>query len=547
MGPSSDLFPLVLLGKLVFLFCVVMQCVLWPCAATILVCALHGLWALYHYSVQDRATLLSELRVPGVFLVAPNRGAKAYTHMVVMAIYFCVFFLLFSDETLRHVGSMVPWLPPARFGNYSFAPNALKDVDVTSSLSTQMREESFFWQRKYTVPAPPVKGSLPWVKGNSATDITCGAANAAFQCYAKFLDASDQMPRASGGWTGIHPFVPLPSQLYSVDLLVEPPKDVPCEHLEVYRVVLDSKRVPMVPLDYPSSTAVLAASSNTFAKRCGLFGDNDWCLGQQHTFTNQEYQAAQAEQCKQYGGKLVMRLPPRGVEVDAATGYMSADVLLVTAGATVTLHAEWVAPDDFGHWYLSPFKLLVKDDGVTRLRESSDSVDLFGKFFIAITPLLILWYYLTIYYSTDGSRQLSLLGIFVLLPSACFFLSVGAYVPLAGILLTIVAIHYPTANDETSLPLKTHMRPLLLFVTAATNSVEFAWIVALAVQAGWSAFYYEYTLSQLYSMSYQFVVTDASSPTWVALFMPGLLLTTFVYLLGASLCVVLEMVSGKSR
>ena len=546
---SSAVYALIVSSKLLFLFCIVMQCVLWPCVATILVTVLHGLWGLAYYKASTPAEVMTALRTPGVFLVARNDDRKAYVHMVIMAVYFCVFFLLFSDETMRHVGAMVPWIPPTLFGNYSFdyaGHQEIKGLEVTSSLSSTMRKESYVWPREYTASAPSVQGAIAGVGPQGAT-LTCPSdALGKFQCYAKFMDATEKLPPKDNDWVGTHPFVPLPSQLYDVDLLVSPPAGTTCEQLEVYRVALDRHRMPMVPLDYPSSTTTVSADSTSFNEHSNLFGNPLWSLGQKHTFTKQEYAAAQAKQCTQYGGQLVMRLPARVAEVDLATGYMSTDVLLVTAGATVTLHAKWAATEEANHWYMSPFKLLVQDDKASALRSSTDNVDLFGKYFVAITPLLMLWYYLTFYYGDSHfDKQVSRLSIFVLLPSVLFFLSVGAYFPLAGALFVLVAVHFPTEGSAGSRA--TLMRPAFMFVTAATNSIEFAWLLALATQAGWSAFYYEYTLEQLYNMSFQFVITDASSPTWVALFMPGLLLTTFVYLLGCSLGVVMEVLVYKGR
>ena len=547
---SSTSFALVVLSKLVFLFCIVMQCVLLPCTATILVCCLHGLWALTYYFNRKRADIIAELSVPGLFLIAPNKDRKAYTHMVVMVVYFFVFFLVYSDETMRHIGSMMPWIPPVLFGNYSVTGEVLKGVDVTSALSAEMRKHTFVWPREYTGAAPVVQGVLPYV-GQQGVNVHCpawaavGANTSAFQCYGKFIDATDSLPPRGVDWVGAHPFVPLPSQLYDVDLQVSPPAGMACEALEVYRVVLDRQKVPMVPLDYPSSS-VATGTAAEFLEQCGLFGNGEWCLGQKHTFTKQAYTTALAAQCTKYGGHLVMRLPTRFADVDVVTGYMAADVLLVTAGAEVTLHATWNVVEDSNKWYMAPFKLLSQYSAAQWLRDSDDAYYIFLKFFVSITPPLMLWYYLALYYSENPRvTQISFLCIFVLIPSVCLFLSVGAYVPLSGALLVLVAVNYPPVTANAALG--PHVRPLLLFITAASNSVEFAWIVALTAQAGWSAFYYELTLEQLYNLSYQFVVTDASSPTWVALFMPTVLMATFMYLIGCSLCVVMETLANQSR
>jgi hypothetical protein len=87
------------------------------------------------------------------------------------------------------------------------------------------------------------------------------------------------------------------------------------------------------------------------------------------------------------------------------------------------------------------------------------------------------------------------------------------------------------------------IRPALFFITAACNSIQFAWIMALVGQAGWSAFLYDSTLRQLSDLSSNFIISDSTSPTWIGLSMPSVLLVNVAFLVGSSVCIVLETIA----
>ena len=57
----------------------------------------------------------------------------------------------------------------------------------------------------------------------------------------------------------------------------------------------------------------------------------------------------------------------------------------------------------------------------------------------------------------------------------------------------------------------------------------------------WSAFFYESSIKQLAELSSKFIISDSTSPTWIALMLPSLLLVNLAFLLGSSVCIVLEM------
>jgi hypothetical protein len=85
------------------------------------------------------------------------------------------------------------------------------------------------------------------------------------------------------------------------------------------------------------------------------------------------------------------------------------------------------------------------------------------------------------------------------------------------------------------------IRPTLFFLTAACNSVQFAWMLTLVGQAGYNAFLYEGSIKQLSELSSEFIISSATSPTWIGLMLPSLLLVNLAFLLGSAVCIVLEM------
>jgi hypothetical protein len=518
----------VILLKVIFLFCVVCQTVLWPSVASIVFCVLHGLWGVAHYVSSDSAKRMQYLAEPGVFLLSPNGKTKAsYTHMALMLGYFFIYFAFFPDESLRLLPSMTPFLDASLLGRYRFEPEKVLPlpVDVTSNVSTHMRSETFVWERSFQKAPPAVRGIVPGI-GASGQDVTCGAANSAFDCYAKFVRQSDGK------------LIPLPSQLYATSLLVQPPSSgTACKDLEVYRVVLDGSLAVVSPLDYPSSVSSSVGSRVNLAT--GLFGVENWSLNQKHTFTHAAYKESLGKVCSEYGGNLLLHLPHRFDEVDGDSGRMSVDLFLVTAGAKVTLRADWVDRGGL-QWYLSPFKRLATDDALNDFRRSNNDVVVFLKFVVSTVPFLLTWYYLAYYFN---AAQIPLLNVFVLVPSILLFLSVGAYLPLAGSLITAMAVHYPVSGKAAW---SRSVRPILLFLTAVCNSVQFAWLVALISSAGWTAFYYQDTIAQLYELAFRFVVTDSTPPMWIGLVLPSVLLTNLFFLLGSTLCVVYETVLGHS-
>jgi hypothetical protein len=276
---------------------------------------------------------------------------------------------------------------------------------------------------------------------------------------------------------------------------------------------------------------------------CGLFSDNEWCLHFQHTFSAQEYARRISAKCTEGNGNLIFRLPIRSTDVDPSTGQIGLDTLLVTNGADVKLKFSWhyqgETPPFFSTW---DDKNKI-EDCIQDWRDSSEPTQVFFKFAIMITPLLVAWYFLAVQFEIlIENSQVPVLCIFVLLPSILIFLSVGAWLPMSGSIICAIAIHHSPPSSSQASKWKMVVRPILFFITAACNSIQFAWIMALVGQAGWSAFLFENSLHQLSQISSNFIISDAPSPTWIGLTMPSILLINVAFLLGSAVCIVLETI-----
>lgn len=383
--------------------------------------------------------------------------------------------------------------------------------------------------------APQIIGAiagLPLVCGNGL----------GYKCYAKLW------PQQSPYNTAETQFVPLPSQFYDVDVLIKPASGASCANMEVYRTVVDVNLNVLQPLDYPAST--IPNSQNrlpVYPAACNLFNTSlTACLEVSHTFTKEQYAKEQVAQCAQYNQQLIFRIPPRGADVDPESGRVLLDMLVVSdSAASVMLSATW--NEKPSTWFISStfWKQIVDTDEVQSWRESTKAADVFFKFAIAVIPALVTWYYLSKeFLEYISTNQILFLSIFIELPAILLFLSLGAWLPMAGSIICVLAVNYEVNNKHYW---QGFVRPSLLFLKAASNSIQFAWLLALVGQSGWSAFYYQLTLDQLYAMSYHFIITNQSSPTWVGLMMPVILLVNISFLIGAAICVVLESIAIRRR
>jgi hypothetical protein len=338
----------------------------------------------------------------------------------------------------------------------------------------------------------------------------------------------------------------VPAQFYAVDVTVTPPPNVACHALETYRIVLDARGNIESGLDYPASSILQKDASSLLARACGLFNISGWCLHFQHTFSHADYASRVATKCAEGGGALTFRLPPRALDVEPSTGRVGLDALLVTRGARVDLAFTWQEPpsSDWSSSFITSFQrpwVNPDDDAATDWRRSSSNTAVFFKFFFLVIPFLLVWYYLTVHFLTVVvDSQVLLLCIFVLLPSVLLFLSMGAWLPMAGSIICVVAINHAPEGSEATTGWRAMIRPFLFFLTAACNSIQFVWLLVLVGQAGWSSFLYEASLKQLADLSSSFVISDSTSPTWIGLLLPCLLLMNLMFLLGSAICIVLE-------
>jgi hypothetical protein len=516
--------------KVAFLVAIPMQVMLWPTVSSVCFACVYGVINIFMYLGLPRGRAWEAVTSSGVFVFRSEKKYANYIFMIVMFCYFAIYFFAFLTHEARILPPTTLWLDPSIAPNYTSGP---LPVEVTSQVSKQMRENPYEWGASIQAPAPLVVGTIPGFP-------SCQGQG--FKCYAKALT-----PEAPSGWSSQPVVVPLSSQFYDVDVAITPGGQ--CSSLEVYRVVVDAHLNVVHPLDYPASTIPSAAETRmpVYTPPCSLFGNTTMCLQISHTFTHQQYHQELVALCAQYNNQLILRLPQRTPDVDKETGRMLLDVLMVSDSATaVNLHARWIADKPESNWFLfSTFwKQVVETDQVQAWRESTRQADMFFKFVIASLPAIVTWYYLSAEFRDYISKdQVLLLSIFVELPAILLFLSLGAWLPMAGCIVCVLAVNY----DGTRMEAYKWLRPALLFIKAACNSVQFAWLLTLVGQAGWNAFYYQLTLQQLYSMSYRFIITDQSSPTWIALMLPIVLQVNFAFLVGTALCVVLESVAARRK
>jgi hypothetical protein len=519
-----------LLVKAIFLIAIPMQTMLWPTVSSICFVCIYGtVNILIYFNTPDVGKALMS---SGVYLYPPQKKPVNYAFMLIMLCYFAIYFFQFVTQETRLLPFTTLWLDTAWAANYSVQRLADLPVEVTSDASKTMRGAPFEWPRLVQAPAPQVVGTVQGVP--------CTSGGEGFKCYAKLWAVEDRQT-----------FVPFPREYYDVDVLVKPGASS-CASLEVYRMVVDVNLNVVQPLDYPAST--IPNSQNrlpVYPPPCRLFNGSvdNLCLKVSHTFTQQQYAQEQAAQCAQYNQQLIFRLPGRSADVDPESGRILLDLLLVSdSAASVTLSAAWKPPqEEAASWFISTtfWKQVIDSDHVQAWRESTHPADVFFKFAIACIPALVCWYYLSKeFLEYISTSQILFLSIFIELPAILLFLSMGAWLPMAGSIVCVLAVNY---EDNKKSYWQGFVRPSLLFLKAASNSIQLAWLLALVGQAGWNAFFYELTLRQLYDMSFRFIITDQSSPTWVGIMLPMIILVNLSFLIGSAICVVLECISAKGR
>ena len=550
LTPTSASFNLFM--KIAFIVSIIMHVMLWPTISHIVLASALALEGLVAYAFTAREDVWATIFSPSLFFFHDEKSQRLYFTLTLIFFYMLYTFIWFANDEVSIQPHMTTWIDNSLVYNYSFTPTGnapFPNLDVTSDISKRMRTNYFEWLPTISASAIQLIGPLPFANAGKATPLNCQPSTTtpapAYACFASRLYSVAPPTDVDVK----HSFVPVPSQFYSVDVTVTPPSGVACAALEVYRTVSDADGNLASGLDYPAST-VMDHNNNNFGALntfCGLFGagNTNWCLHFQHTFTNAQYVARVAAKCAEDNGKLIFKLPPRAIDIEPTSGRAALDALVVTQGAQVHLDFKWQDPSppattSFISNFQTPW-VNPKDDALSGWRASSERTAVLFKFVFLILPLLFTWYYLGIHFlDVVVESQILLLCIFVLFPSILIFLSMGAWLPMAGCIVCVIAVNHTPETSGMRTWWRSMVRPTLFFITAACNSVQFAWLLTLVGQAGWSAFLYEGSIKQLATLSSKFIISDSTSPTWVALILPSMLLLNLAFLLGSAVCIVLE-------
>ena len=542
-------------ARILFVALMAMHVALWPSPLTIFVASVYGILGILQFaSLQSRGTSAQKefFWTPGVFIMQSN-SAIWFGLTVGLSIYFAAFFLAFINHESTLQASSTWWIYPTLLSSYSFtkSDNNAFSGSGTGAESVEMRSNPFVWSQSFDYTAPLVIGNIPNA-GPGGGVLHCAdpkLSGLTYACYAPKL-LPQTAPTSMDGVYAKRPFVPLPSDFYDIDVRIVPSTPTNCNALEVYRVNLDTERGIAHPLDYPGSTSTHNATgaTQTFT---GVFSDPTWTLGVQHTFSNALYQQKVQSKCTAEGQTLVIRLPSRNEDVNPDTARIALDILVVTTGAKVDVHATWNADDESQVGVLGMLKQVVTTDSLQDWRVSSESKDIALRFAIAVTPFLICWYYVIVTFEDNAcANPVIFVCSTVLLPAALIFLAVGAWIPTIGCVLGVVALNYKIDIDAWKSKQKPAFseiqRQFFLFVMALCNSIHFVWVLVVIAQAGYSAFLYELSLNQIYNMTQSFLVSTGVTPTLMAIMLPSVLALLLAMLITTAICIVLEVMAHRN-
>lgn len=535
--------------KLLFYTCIICQVILWPSVMTITLAgalALEGLLVLFFSGGAAATRGLSEYSV--LLLHGAKVTPTKYVAMGLLAVYSLCFFMLYAAHESRSMPLQTTWIHPTLYGAYRFTDKnnlPFEGVGVTDSVARTMRDWTYEWPRSLQAPAIGINHTIP-MQGPSKGALRCGGFNESFACYSAKLAVVTPPTDVPSHKR----YVPFPGQFYTADAIITPPPGMPCSTVEVYRLNLDPDGNVLHGLDYPASAIVPTPNANGAPySKCNLFGwGTAWCLPFLHAFSEVDYTSQVMSKCAlSENQQLTIRLPSRAEDVNPSTGRMGHDLLVVTAGARVQMRWRWhdlgEKPSLLSAWEQTSASL---NDQTQTWRDASDTTSVFFKYAIAITPLLLLWYYLAVCFREIVKHyQVLMMCIYVLLPAVLFFLSVGAWLPMVGAIVCTLAINHTPATHTTPGAWMPSVRHSMLFLTAICNSVQFVWLWVLVGQAGWSAFLYETSLKQLATLSSQFIVSG--DPQWLGLVLPVELLFNLAFLLGAAICVAMELIAAYNH
>ena len=526
--------PIYVLMKLLFFVCMVLQVCIWPCATTIIVLTILILEMILRFCFIERGQVYNSLFSYGVFFLRGKKPkAGLYIYSAALMAYTLSFFILYSSQQLRDMPYMTTWIHPDYLNNYSFTEtknNEFIGLKVRDEASKFMWDNTFTWPRDLNSKGLRINGTLNHA-GPKDTPLLCSGPSK-FECYAANLVMQPKSPLSP-----LHTITPMPSQFYTTDIKVTPPSNIACQNLEVYRIVYDTNHKLDFGLDYPAATTKGGTQS---APKCNLFETSEWCLATSHSFTHDEYLKTIKSKCKDGDESLVFRIPPRSIDIDPDTARMGLDAFVITAGASVSFRYKWhdhtkdtMLLDNWRHWVDS------KNDNFQTWRDSTDAGPVFLRYAIAITPFLMLWFYLAKHFqdivNNSNSRQVLQLSIFVLLPASLLFFTVGAWIPLAGCITCALAIN----SSIDSIPT---VRIVLLFITLGCNLAQFVFaMVVVGIAGNMNAFMFEDSLRQVQEQLGG-VAFVSGSPTWIVLIMPAAIAVNLGFTLGALTCIIYEII-----
>ena len=553
-----------LLIKLLFLVCIILQVVLWPNVFTLTftaAVALEGIITLFSMNAASRYEAFVGKGV--LFFHGGSRSVTKYVLTIFITIYMFYFLVTYVSFQYTIMPRMTTWIHNDYLRKYSFfnGKNVLADAPkVDSSVSKKMRDNTFVWPRVHDQDAVLLNGTLveakPAIKESQidVNPLKCPTRAEQtlynYSCFALNLvpfpvSSADLGYPQNSNYPNFR-VVPMPAEFYTVDVRLTPQASsgLSCKNIEAYRIVVNDEQEVLYGLDYPASGPPSSTASN---RRCGLFGYDNWCLRYEHSFSPQDYNKQIENKCNLYGNSVVFRLPARAKDIDPETGKTVLDALIVSEKVHVQVKYTWhyekesVPPvlRNLEDWARS-----TEEDMAQDWRISSEGTAVFFKFFVTIIPLLICWYVLASEFPkiVSDTNQVMFLCIFILLPSVLIFLTVGAYLPMAGNILCAIAInHAPPVYKDNSNWLIRYFRPIVFFIAAACNCIQFIWIIFLIGTAGWPAFYFPQSIQQLSDMSNNFIISAYATPFWIALVMPIVLTINITMVLGWAIGFVLEM------
>lgn len=557
MSLTSNMYNV--LGKIIFFVAIVLQVIMWPTVWTLSFAGIVALEGIITYATTQREDLMEKILGRGVFLLhgGSQISSRQYLITAFVGLYSCFYFVGYVSQEIDYQPRMTNWIPQ-RYLRHYIPGQPLPQLEVTDEISKKMRKNTFVWPLSHEDSGVVLNGTIPEGRPTkNAIDPTkidlkslvCQPENSlvAFTCHAMNL-ATFPIPADLQTTASKHTFVPMSSQFYVTDVKITPKQNIMrCEDLEFYRIILNSEVQTVYALDYPASTLPdPSTAAVTLSQHCGLFGDPSWCLRYDHGFTPAEYKQRLAQKCSEGEGSIIFRLPVRTVDINPKNGKLELDTLIVSKYAEVSVKHTWNHNSDnlpniirtLDQWHT------MEGDMADEWRRSTSDFQVFIKFAIAITPFLISWYYLAVEFENlvPNMHQVFVMCIFVLLPAIFLFMSVGAWLPMAGCIVCALAINHPPPNKSHSW-IRKGFRPTLFFIFAICNSIQFCWLIVLIFQADISAFYYDYSLKQMSELTNNFIISSYASPSWIALILPTVLALNLSFFLGSVICFIFEVIS----